>query len=50
MLTKERYSIKDMAIWTRKETLFFLFYALFITMLYEVFDFTFLESILNSPN
>ncbi len=43
MLTKERYSIKDMAIWTRKETLFFLFYALFITMLYEVFDFTFLD-------
>ncbi len=43
MLTKERYSVKDMVTWTRKETLFFLFYALFITVLYEVFGFTFLD-------
>ena len=43
MLTKERYSIKDMAMWTRKETLFFLAYALFIAFLYEVLGFTFLN-------
>jgi len=43
MLTKERYSVKEMAIWTRKETLFFLLYAIFITVLYEVFGFTFLD-------
>jgi putative membrane protein len=32
-----------MVIWTRKETLFFLTYALFITILYEIFGFTFLD-------
>ena len=43
MLTKERYSIKDMVIWTRKETIFFLVYTFLITVMYEVFGFTFLE-------
>jgi putative membrane protein len=43
MLIKERYSIKDMVSWTRKETLFFLGYSFFITLLYKVFDFTFLN-------
>ena len=43
MLTKERYSIKDMVIWTRKESIFFLLYALMITVLYDVFGFTFLD-------
>ena len=43
MLTKEKYSVKDMISWTRKETLMFLAYALLITFLYEILDFTFLN-------
>ena len=43
MLTKKRYSVKDMVIWTRGETLFYLFYAAIITILYQVFGFTFLH-------
>ncbi|MDO1499685.1 bestrophin family ion channel [Winogradskyella maritima] len=43
MLTKKRYSVKDMVLWTRKETFFYLFYAGVITVLYKVFGFTFLN-------
>ena len=42
MLTKKRYSVKDMVLWTRGETLIYLGYAGIITILYEVFGFTFL--------
>ena len=40
MLTKKRYSVKDMVLWTRGETLIYLFYAGIITILYKVFGFT----------
>lgn len=43
MLTKKRYSVKDMALWTRGETLIYLLYAGIITVLYHVFEFTFLN-------
>ena len=43
MLTKKRYSIKDMVLWTRGETLIYLLYAGVITLLYKVFGFTFLN-------
>ena len=43
MLTKKRYSVKDMILWTRWETLIYLFYAGLITVLYKVFGFTFLN-------
>lgn len=43
MLTKKRYSVKDMAQWTRWETLLFLLVALVITLLYNVFGYTFLH-------
>ena len=43
MLTKKRYSVKDMVLWTRGETLIYLFYAGVITILYHVFEFTFLN-------
>ena len=43
MLIKVRYSIKDMILWTRKETLFFLLYALSIAVLYKLLDFTFIN-------
>ena len=43
MLTKKRYSIKDMFIWSRGETFIFLAYAGLITFLYEVLEFTFLN-------
>ena len=43
MLTKKRYSVKDMVLWTRGETLIYLFYAGIITILYKVFGFTFLN-------
>ena len=42
MLTKKRYSVKDMVLWTRGETLIYLGYAGVITVLYKVFGFTFL--------
>ncbi len=42
MLTKKRYSVKDMVLWTRGETLIYLGYAGVITILYKVFGFTFL--------
>ena len=43
MLTKKRYSVKDMVLWTRGETLIYLLYAGIITVLYHVFEFTFLN-------
>ena len=43
MLTKKRYSVKDMFLWSIGETLIFLAYAGLITFLYEVLDFTFLD-------
>ncbi|WP_232827447.1 bestrophin family protein [Winogradskyella aurantiaca] len=43
MLTKRRYSVKEMVLWTRGETLIYLGYAGVITVLYRVFDFTFLN-------
>jgi len=42
MLTKKRYSVKEMVLWTRGETLIYLGYAGVITVLYKVFGFTFL--------
>lgn len=43
MLTKKRYSIKNLISWTRWETFVFFIYATIITVLYAVFDFTFLN-------
>lgn len=43
MLTKVRYSVKDMFFWSIGETLVFTFYAGIITFLYEVLGFTFLD-------
>lgn len=43
MLTKKRYSIKNLAMWTRWETLVFVIYAAVLTVCYAVFDFTFLN-------
>lgn len=43
MLTKPKYSIKDLALWTRWETLFFLILAILVGISYHVFDFTFLH-------
>ncbi|MBL4605325.1 MAG: hypothetical protein JKY02_06625 [Flavobacteriaceae bacterium] len=43
MLTKKRYSVKDMFLWSIGETLIFLAYAGLITFLYKVLDFTFLD-------
>ena len=42
MLTKKRYSVKDMVLWTRGETLIYLCYAGVITVLYKFLGFTFL--------
>ncbi|MCG8581889.1 MAG: hypothetical protein MI866_18325 [Bacteroidales bacterium] len=43
MLTKTRYSLKDMVLWTRGESLFFVVYAFVITFLYEVLGFVFID-------
>ncbi|WP_422105864.1 bestrophin family protein [Winogradskyella sp.] len=43
MLTKKRYSVIEMALWSRWESLIYLIYAGIITVLYEVLDFTFLH-------
>ncbi|WP_223033697.1 bestrophin family protein [Hanstruepera marina] len=43
MLTKKRYSVKDIALWSRWETFIYIGYAALITILYEVFGFTFLN-------
>ncbi|WNJ20101.1 bestrophin family ion channel [Pontibacter sp. G13] len=43
MLTKKRYSVKEMALWTRWETLMFLLFGLLVTILYEILGYTFLK-------
>lgn len=43
MLTKKRYTIRDIAFWSRRETFVYIFYSALITTLYEVFEFTFLN-------
>ncbi|MEM9679280.1 MAG: bestrophin family ion channel [Bacteroidota bacterium] len=43
MLTKKRYSVKEMVLWSRWETLIFVAYTGIITVLYEVFGFIFIE-------
>ncbi|WP_411030761.1 bestrophin family protein [Spongiimicrobium sp. 3-5] len=43
MLTKKRYSIKDMARWTRWESLLFFAFATLVTVGYNIFGFTFLN-------
>lgn len=43
MLTKIRYSTRDMARWTRRETILFLLYALVVTVLYDYLGFVFLD-------
>ena len=43
MLTKKRYSIKDMAMWTRWEILGFVSFALVVAFLYRVIGYTFLN-------
>ncbi|WP_142784003.1 bestrophin family protein [Changchengzhania lutea] len=42
MLTKKRYTVKDIALWSRWETLVYLLYATIIVICYEVLGFTFL--------
>ena len=43
MLTKKRYSLANMILWTRLETLVFLLFSTIITVLYAVFNLTFLN-------
>ncbi len=43
MLTKKRYSVKDMLSWTRREILLYLIFMIVITTLYDVFKLTFLH-------
>lgn len=43
MLTKKRYSFKEMLKWTRWEISLFLILAISVTVLYSVFGFTFLH-------
>lgn len=43
MLIKKRYSVKDMILWTRWETLFFIVFTAMVTILYDVLGYTFLE-------
>ena len=43
MLTKARYSLKDMLLWTRQETLVFLVGATIVTALYVWLDLSFLR-------
>lgn len=43
MLTKNRYSAKNMFMWTRWETLFFVFLAFIVVILYGIFDLRFLK-------
>ena len=43
MLTKKRYGLKDLAKWTRFETLAFAILSTTVTILYELFEFTFLS-------
>ena len=43
MLTKKRYSVKEMMNWTRGESLVYLFSMIVITTLYDYFNLTFLR-------
>ncbi len=43
MLTKKRYTVKDMMLWTRQETLAFILFSSIVTVLYNTFGFTFLS-------
>ena len=43
MLTKKRYSVKEMMSWTRGESLVYLFSMIVITIFYDYFNFTFLR-------
>jgi putative membrane protein len=43
MLTKSRYSVKDMAVWTRWEIAGFFGLSLVVTILYDLVGFTFLN-------
>lgn len=43
MLTKNRYSTKDMMRWTRKETFGYALLMILITVLFDIFDMTFLH-------
>jgi putative membrane protein len=43
MLTKKRYSVKDILLWSRGEVLIFIAYSWLITFLYKVLGFTFLH-------
>lgn len=43
MLTKKRYSVKDIVLWSRWETLIYLCYASLVTILYKIFGFSFLN-------
>lgn len=43
MLTKVRYTLKEMILWTRGETLLFVLYALLITFLYKILGFVFID-------
>lgn len=43
MLTKARYSVKDMLQWTRWELIGFIIFSSIITVLHQLFDFTFFK-------
>ncbi len=43
MLTKKRYSVKDMAWWSRHDTILFLVYAAVVVILYHLFGLEFLD-------
>ena len=43
MLTKKRYSLKNMIMWTRWETFVLIIYFSLVAVLYVVFDLTFLN-------
>ena len=42
MLIKERYSIKDLALWTRWETTGFILFTAIVTLLFDILQLTFL--------
>ncbi len=43
MLTKRSYSLKEVLVWTRYETLIFILYSAIATFMYEVLGFEFLQ-------
>ena len=43
MLTKKRYSVKEMISWTRGESLVYMLFMIVITIFYDYFKFTFLR-------